>query len=238
MPTPHIEAKKEDIAPLVLMPGDPLRAKMIAENFLENVSLVNSVRNMFAYTGTYKNTKVTIFSSGMGIASMGIYSYELFNEYDVDYIIRIGSCGSYKEDLKIRDIVLVNSSYSNTTYDENLTGKDTKVLYSSQKINKVIKEQAEKLNININENRVYCSESFYGDSTPIEKIRDEYGCIAVEMEAFALFQNANLLNKEASCILTVSDNIITKEETSSEERQNSFKEMVLLALESIVNLKK
>jgi len=238
MPTPHIEASKEDIAPLVLMPGDPLRAKMIAETFLEDYKLVNSVRNMFAYTGTYKGVPVTVFASGMGMASMGIYSYELFSEYDVDYIIRVGSCGTYTEDIKIRDLIIVESAYSDTTYDEKVTGIDNKVLYASKIINDTIINSTEGIKVDIHNRRVFCSDVFYGDRTPIDKIYYEYGCVAVEMESFALFQNANLLNKDAGCILTVSDNVITHEATTSEERQNSFKDMVVLALESIIKFHK
>ena len=238
MPTPHIEAELKDIAPLVLMPGDPLRAKMIAENFLDDAKLVNSVRNMLAYTGMYKGIPVTIFASGMGMASMGIYSYELFKEYNVDYIIRIGSCGTYTEDINIRDIIIADSSYSDTTYDEKITGMDNKILYASKEINDVIIKESQNLDVSVHNRRVFCSDAFYGDTTSIDKIYYEYGCVAVEMESFALFQNANVLNKQAACILTVSDNVITKEATTSDERQNSFKDMVVLALESIIKFHK
>lgn len=233
MATPHIESKKEDIAKTVLMPGDPLRAKMIAEKYLENPVLVNSVRNILAYTGTYKGKRVTIFSSGMGNPSMGIYSYELFNEYDVDEIIRIGSCGAFKEDLNLYEVLLVENSYSVSNYLQELTGEEDHVLPSNIELNKKLENAANRLGVNIHHGNVFCTDVFY-NQVDIPNLRDNYNCYATEMETFALFSNARKLNKKASAILTVSDNLITKEVTTSEERQNSFNKMVEIALESII----
>ena len=233
MATPHIESKKEDIAKTVLMPGDPLRAKMIAEKYLENPVLVNSVRNILAYTGTYKGKRVTVFSSGMGNPSMGIYSYELFNEYDVDEIIRIGSCGAFREDLNLYEVLLVENSYSVSNYLQELTGEEDHVLPSNIELNKKLENAANRLGVNIHHGNVFCTDVFY-NQVDIPNLRDNYNCYATEMETFALFSNAKKLNKKASAILTVSDNIITKEVTTSEERQNSFNKMVEIALESII----
>lgn len=230
--TPHIEAKKEDIAKTVIMPGDPLRAKMIAEKYLDDYKLVNQVRNQFAYTGTYKGKRVTVFSSGMGNPSMGIYSYELFNVYDVEEIIRVGSCGSFDKDLGLYEVILVNNSYSNSNYLNELDGSTDKIIKSNEELNNDILETSKKLDININYGNVYCTDVFY-NNVDIDELRDNKKCIATEMETFALFSNARKLNKKASALLTVSDNLITHEETTSEERQNSFNQMIELALESI-----
>ena len=234
--TPHIEAKKEDIAKVVLMPGDPLRAKHIAENYLEDYKIINTVRNMLGYTGFYKGKKITIMSSGMGIPSMGIYSYELFKFYDVDKIIRIGSAGSYKENLKIYDLVLVEGAYSESTYGITQSLDTDDVIYSDKDINDTILKAADKLNYKINRGLVHSSDVFYKESNmPSESVK-KYNLLAVEMETFALFHNAKVLNKKASAILTISDNLVTHEETTSEERQKSFNEMMVLALESALEL--
>jgi len=233
--TPHIEAKKEDIAKVVIMPGDPLRAKMIAEKYLENYKLINQVRGMLGYTGFYKEKRITVMASGMGIASMGIYSYELFNMYDVDYIIRVGSCGSYVDDLNIMDLLLVTSSYAKTDYDEMVAGKNSDVLYSSEKLNEKFLSIASLKGIELRTGRVHSTDAFYGNSD-INELYNKYNCLAAEMETFSLFQNADILGKEATCILTVSDSLVTKEEISAEARQNSLTDMVELALEVSVSL--
>ena len=230
--TPHIESNKEDIAKTVIMPGDPLRAKMIAEKYLTDYKLVNSVRNQLAYTGYYKGKKVTVFSSGMGNPSMGIYSYELYNFYDVEEIIRVGSCGAFDKDLDLYEIVLVDNSYSKSNYLEELTDEVNNILSSNNDLNRQILDTANKLKIDVNYANVYCTDVFY-NHVDIDYLRENYNCIATEMETFALFSNAMKLNKKASAILTVSDNLITHEETTSEERQNSFNKMIELALESI-----
>ncbi len=235
--TPHIESKKEDIANVVLMPGDPLRAKFIAENFLEDYKLVNDVRNVLAYTGFYKGRRVTVFASGMGMPSMGIYSYELFKFYDVDYIIRVGSAGAYTEKLNLYDVFLVEGAYSETTYDDVQSGENKDIIYSHKEINKSVEDSALELGIDLKKGIVHSSDVFYQENNQFQKLYDKYGCLAVEMEAFALFHNANILGKKASAIVTISDNLVTKEETTSEERQNSFTTMMKLALETAVKLK-
>ena len=236
MSTPHIESKKEEIAPYVLMPGDPLRAKYIADNFLEDVKMVNRVRNMFAYTGTYKGKRVTIFPSGMGVPSMGIYSYELFKFYDVDTIIRVGSAGAYTKDLNIYDLVLAEGSYSESNYARKQSGETRNILYPNQHINAIIETQAKKMNLEQKKGIVHCSETFYNEKDNFEELLRDHNCIAVEMETFALFHNANVLNKRASAIVTISDSLVTHEETTSEERQNSFTKMIELALESAIQI--
>ena len=234
MPTPHIESRKEDIAKVVLMPGDPLRAKMIAEKFLENARLVNSVRNIFAYTGTYKGKEVTVFASGMGNASIGIYSYELYKFYDVEEIIRIGSCGAYNENIDLYSLILVDKSYSNSAYDDIMNGENVPYSRGSDYLNSKIMEVARIGDYNLRFGNIYCTDVFYSELENPIKLYNEYKCLGVEMESFALFLNAKKLNRKAACILTVSDNLITKEETTSEERQNSFTRMIQLALDSIL----
>lgn len=232
MSTVHINAKKEDIAKIVIMPGDPLRAKFIAETYLNNYTLVSSTRNIFAYTGYYKNKRVTVMASGMGNASIGIYSHELFNEYDVDFIIRIGTCGSYKKEIKLYDIILVDNSYSNTSYGINM-GYNESSIPSNSFLNEIIEETAKNKGINIIKGNIHNTDTFYNNGYE-EYLK--YNCLGVEMETFALFTNAKILNKKAATILTVSDNLITKEEITSIEREKSTKIMIELALDSILNL--
>lgn len=227
--TPHIEAKKDQIAETVIMPGDPLRAKMIAEKYLEEYVLVNSVRGILAYTGNYKGKRVTVMASGMGNPSMGIYSYELFKFYDVKNIIRVGSCGAYTRKLNLYDLILVESSFSTSTYAQNQNGFNGSIIEASKELYEKIKTSTtEKLNTGM----VHCSDVFYKEENNYKELFEQ-GCLAVEMETFALFHNAKLLNKNAACILTVSDNLETKEETTSIERQNSFIKMVEVALDSL-----
>lgn len=229
--TPHINAKKDEIAKTVLMPGDPLRAKFVADNYLKDVKLVNQVRNMFMYTGTYKGKRVTIAGGGMGCPSIGIYSYELFKFYDVDNIIRIGSAGSYKEEIKIYDLILATEAIGdNTTFPELVLGEAKQIMLPSKKLNDKLVNAAKRLNKNLLQGRVHSSDVFYS-SVPIEKRIERTKALVVEMESYALFTNAEKLGKNAACILTVSDNIITKEESSANERQNAFKDMMEVALE-------
>lgn len=232
--TPHISAKKEDIAKTVLMPGDPLRAKMIAEAYLQDAKLVNEVRGMLAYTGTYQGERVTVMASGMGIPSIGIYSYELFKFYDVDRIIRIGSCGSYDPALHLYDVLLVCKSYSNSTYAKNQNGCPFNTLLSSASLNEKIEKKAKEQGINLHKGTVYCSDVFYDEVNDSKTLYEEKHCMATEMESFALFHNANRFNKQATCLLTVSDDLTRGEKTTPEERQNAFHEMITLAL-SIIN---
>lgn len=236
MATPHIEANKEDIAKIVLMPGDPLRAKFIAENFLENYKMVNSVRNMFGYTGFYKGHKITVFASGMGMPSMGIYSYELFKFYDVDTIIRIGSAGAYTRDLNLYDVFLVSGSYSESTYAKTQGNENSNILYSNKEINDTIINCSKLLNIPIKEGIVHSSDVFYKENDNFEELFQKYHCQACEMETFALFHNANILHKKASALVTISDNLVTHEVTTSKERQESFTNMMKVALEASINL--
>ncbi|MBM7559332.1 purine-nucleoside phosphorylase [Marinitoga litoralis] len=233
IPTPHIEVdKKGIIAETVIMPGDPLRAKFIAENFLENPILFNKVRNMFGYTGTYKGKKISVMGSGMGMPSIGIYSYELFKFYDVQNIIRVGSCGAYSEDIDLYDVILVEDAYSESTYAKVMAGIEDNILKPSEDLNKRLEDAAKKLSIPIHKGRIHSSDVFYRQNfEDYKKIRDNYGCIAVEMESFALFANAKVTGKNAACLLTVSDSLVTMKATTSEERMKSFTNMMKIALE-------
>ena len=232
--TPHIEAKSGEIAKTVLMPGDPLRAKHVAEKYLTDVKLVNTVRNIFAYTGKYKEKEVTIMASGMGMPSIGIYSYELYNFYNVENIIRIGSAGAYSKDIDLYDVVLTTEAYSKSSYAK-VQGYDSDVISASETINEKIKEVALKTNKKIIEGRIHSSDVFYSN-VDISDLYNNKNCLCVEMESFALFYNALKLNKNAACLLTVSDNLETKEETTALERQNSFNEMIELALDTAIEL--
>ena len=234
--TAHIEAKKGEIAKTVIMPGDPLRAKFIAETYLENYRLVNQVRGIYAFTGEYKGKEVTVMASGMGMPSMGIYSYELFKFYDVDNIIRVGSAGAYTDELNLYDIVLANSAYSESTFGLVQNNETRDILESSNKINEVIRSTALESNIKIIEGTLHSSDVFYKENNKFRELYDKYKCLACEMESFALFHNANTLGKNATCLVTISDNLVTHEETTSEERQNSFDQMFVLALESVIKL--
>ena len=231
--TPHNEAEKGDIAKTVLMPGDPLRAKFIVETFLDDYKLVNSVRNIYAYTGHYKGKEVTIMASGMGMASIGIYSYELYKFYDVDTIIRIGSAGAYTDELNLYDIVLADGAYSESTFAKTQNNEESNILHGSKELNDHIKEVAKNMGINIHFNNIHSSDVFYKENDNFRELNEKYGCSCVEMESFALFHNAKVLGKKAACILTISDNLVTHAKTTPEERQNSFKQMIELALESI-----
>ncbi len=230
--TAHIEAKKEEIAKTVIMPGDPLRAKFIAETYLENYRLVNQVRGIYAYTGDYKGKRVTIMASGMGMPSMGIYSYELYKFYDVENIIRVGSAGAYTKDLHLYDVLLVSECYSDSSYALAQNGCKENTMYSSEELNLSIRTSAEDLGETIKNAKVYSSDVFYKENDNYEELYTNYGCVACEMESFALFHNANVLHKKAACVLTISDNLVTKEETTSKERQTSFIKMIEIALEA------
>lgn len=237
MATPHINANKGDIAKVVLMPGDPLRAQFIAETFLEDVVQFNDVRNMFGFTGTYKGTKVSVMGSGMGMPSIGIYSYELYNQYDVEAIIRIGSAGSYSESAKLYDVVLADSAYSESSFAKAAFNIQEDVLNPSEALNALIKEKAAALNYPMIVDRIHSSDVFYRDSgVTWQDIRDEHDVVCVEMESFALFANAQKLNKKAACLLTISDSLVTDEVTTAEERQVSFTKMMEIALETAIGL--
>lgn len=232
IPTPHIEAKKNEIAKTVLMPGDPLRAKFIAETYLEDVTRFNTVRNMYGYTGTYKGKPISVMGSGMGMPSIGIYSYELFKFYDVENIIRIGSCGAYTDTIKLYDVLLAKSAYSESSYARTQSGDYLEpYTYPSIALNDRLKEAAKALNIPLIEGVIHSSDVFYRENFDEYKaIYKNYQAIAVEMESFALFHNAKVTGKNAACLLTVSDSLVTHEATTSEERQNAFTKMMEIAL--------
>ena len=235
--TSHNEAKKEEIAKVVLMPGDPLRAKYIAENFLEDYKLVNKVRGMYAYTGKYKEKQVTVMAHGMGIPSIGIYSYELFKVYDVDTIIRIGSCGAYTSNLDLKDLILVDEAYSESTFAKYQNGEEKDTLKASKEINNKIEETAKELNISINKGKIHSADVFYSDVVTADKMYNEYNCIGAEMESFGLFHNANVLNKKAACILTVTDSLVdATKKLATEERQTGLNNMIKLALETAIKI--
>lgn len=236
IPTPHIEAKDNtEIAQTVLMPGDPLRAKFIADNFLKNVKQYNSVRGMLGFTGTYNNVPVSVQGSGMGMASMGIYSYELYSFYNVQNIIRVGTAGGINPNLNLRDIVLANGACTNSNFalQYNLNGTYAPTATYSILQNSV--NCANTLNLNYHVGNILSSDIFYDDDTnSIERWR-KMGVLAVEMEAAALYMNAARLGKNAMCILTISD-IIGGAQTTSKEREEGFKNMMLLSLETAVSL--
>ncbi len=234
--TAHIEAKKEEIAEIVIMPGDPLRAKFIAETYLKDVKLVNQIRNMYAYTGYYHDKKLTIMASGMGMPSIGIYSYELYKFYDVKTIIRVGTAGSYSKDLNLYDLVLVNASYSDSSYAKVQNKNEEDTIEASFSTNLYITQTAEEKNFHVSIGNVYSTDVFYKENDNFKRIIQEKGCGACEMESFALFHNAKTLGKNAACLLTISDSLVTGEETTPEERQTAFIEMIELALDSSLKM--
>lgn len=237
MSTPHIESKLEEIAPVVLMPGDPLRAKYIAENFLEDAKLINKVRNMFGYTGTYKGKKVTVFASGMGIPSIGIYSYELYKFYNVEKIIRIGTSGSFSPDIKLLDVVLSSGAYCKSYFDQLLDGVDVDFMQSSTELNRQIMNKAKERNLDLKVGKTITSDVFDLYCDDEDRFRGNFpdmNFLAVEMEAFGLFYIANKLGREASCLMTVVDSLYDKRSLTSEEREKSLNNMIEMALESII----
>lgn len=238
MSTPHNIANKNEIAKVVLMPGDPLRAKFIAENYLENCKLFNTVRNMYGYTGYFKGKQVSVMGSGMGMPSIGIYSYELFSEYDVEVIIRIGSAGAYSPELNLYDLVLAENAWSESNYAFAQANIRKDRMYPNKQLNNMIVNTAEKMNIPVKIAPIHSSDVFYhekGICEP-EEIFEKHGCVCVEMESYALFHNANILNKKAACLLTISDSLVKQEYTTADERETSFTKMMQLALESAIAL--
>ena len=238
MATPHISAAEGAFARTVLMPGDPLRAKFIAETFLTAPQLVTSVRNVLGYTGTYKGTPISVMASGMGMPSIGIYSYELYKFYDVENIIRIGSAGSYREWLNVMDVTLAESAVSDSTFAKVQGGVTEKSIKPSAALNAAIQQKAKDLGIDLKMSVVHSSDVFYSDPSQgsWQDIAERTGSDCVEMESFALFHNANILGKRAACLLTISDSFVSHVELTSEERQNSFTEMMTLALETAIEL--
>ena len=235
MSTPHNEANVGDIAKTVIMPGDPLRAKYIAENFMDNYKLVNSVRGMYAYTGTYKGKEITIMAHGMGMPSVGIYTYELFKFYDVENIIRIGSCGGYKPELKLFDIILTENNYALTLNNDNCH-----ITSSSNKLNSIIEKVAKESDIKLVTGNTVCTDCFDVYMTDVNqflaRIPSDFNPVAAEMEAFALFYNAQLLNKKASCLMSVVDSKYIKDIATPEERQTGLNNMIKLALDSAIEI--
>ena len=243
MPTPHNEAKKGDIAKIVLTSGDPKRCEYIAKNYLEDARLVNSVRGMTAYTGKYKGKEITVFPMGMGMASFGIYAYELYKFYDVDTIIRMGTCGTFDENVNILDMVILEGSYTESNFAMMFNRDyETHIAYSSKRINDKLEEEAREENISYSKGLGFCSEVFdvYLDD---EKFKDMINHIpkdleikACEMEAFALFYAAKMFNKEAACIVTVVDSRFKKEKISSSDRENKLDNMIKIALNASLKL--
>ncbi len=232
MPTPHNSAAKGEIAKTVLMPGDPLRAKYIAETYLEDAGLVNEVRGMYAYTGRYKGKEVSVMASGMGMPSMGIYSYELFSEYDVDNIIRIGTAGAISEKLKIRDVVLAIASCTRSTYADQFGLPCTPAAAASYELLRRADDCARELGINVHVGTLLCTDTFYDESGTLADWR-KMGVLATEMESAALYYNAARLGKKALCICTISDCPLTGESASAQERQKTFDDMIKLAIEMV-----
>ena len=234
MPTPHNQAKFGEIAKNVLMPGDPLRAKFIAETFLENIKLVNSVRNMLAYTGEYKGKEITVMASGMGMPSIGIYSYELYSQYGVENIVRVGSAGAYTDKLNLFDVVLAESAWSESSFAKTQNGYDKDTTYPDGELNEKIIETAKKLNIPLHLEKIHSSDVFYTEPNVdgYKEINAKHGCECVEMESFALFHNAKVLGKKAVCLLTISDSFTSEQKATPEERQTAFINMMKIALET------
>jgi len=230
-PTPHINATPADFAPTVLMPGDPLRAKFIAEHFLTDARLVNNVRGIQGYTGTYDGVPVSVMASGMGMPSIGIYSYELFNFFDVQTILRVGSAGALSEKLKVRDIVLGMGACTNSAYASQYGLPGTFAPTADYGVLRTCADIAATMGLPTHVGNLLSSDTFYADNgQEANAAWAKMGVLAVEMEAAALYLNAARSGKRALAICTVSDHIITGEATSAEERQNSFTQMMELAL--------
>ena len=233
IPTPHIKASAGDIAESVLMPGDPLRAKFIADSYLENVHCFNEVRGMLGFTGTYKGKRVSVMGSGMGMPSIGIYSYELYNFYGVENIIRIGSAGALQDNMKLKDIVIAMGACTDSNYIAQYElGGTFAPIASYSLMEKAVKVSGD-LDINCHIGNICSSDGFYSDKKFAEKWRD-MGVLAVEMEAAALYANAAKSCKKALAILTISDHVFKSESLSSEEREKGFGDMVNLALETVL----
>lgn len=229
--TPHNGAQSGEIAKTVLMPGDPLRAKFIADTYLEDVVCFNTVRNMFGYTGTYKGKRISVMGSGMGMPSIGIYSYELYNFYDVEAIIRIGSAGGYSDELKVRDLVVGMGACTDSNYAHQYKLPGTFAPIADFSLLRKAVETAEEKGINYKVGNVLSSDVFYHDDKDCVDLWRKMGVLCVEMESAALYMNAARCGKKALCLLTISDHLITGEALSAEERQTSFREMMEVALE-------
>lgn len=238
--TSHNEANIDDIAKIVIMPGDPLRAKYIAENFLENAKLVNSVRNIFAYTGYYKGKRITIMASGMGMPSMGIYAYELYKFYNVDTIIRIGSCGTFVPNIKLLDTILVEKSYTEGNFAFSMNNVNCHLANASIEISSIIEKTANENNIKLAKGTILCNDYFdpYVEDIQIllNRLPKDYKILGSEMESFALYYTAKVLNKKSACLLTVVDSMFENKSLSTEERQTSLNNMIKLALDASLKI--
>ena len=233
-PTPHIEAKEGDFAKTVLMPGDPLRAKFIAETYLENVKCVNQVRGMLAFTGTYKGKEISVMGSGMGMPSIGIYSYELLNFYGVDNIIRIGSAGAIQDDIKLMDVVIGMGASMVSDYVEQFGCPGHLAPLADYHLLSTAVESAKDLGTEVKVGNILSEDAFYNDRPNSKDAFKKMGVLAVEMESGALYLNAARAGKHALCILTISDHIYRPEELTSEERQLGFGKMIEIALETAI----
>ncbi len=238
--TPHNEANLGDFAKTVIMPGDPLRAKYIAENFLTDYKLVNQVRGMLSYTGKYKGKEISVMAHGMGIPSAGIYTYELCKFYGVENIIRIGSCGAHSNDLNLFDVILSQKVYSESTYAHSLNDDNCNLVESSSDLNSIIQDTAKDLDFNLIVGNTMTTDVFdaYVNNYPkfLSKVPQDLNILAFEMEAFAIFYNARLLGKKAACLMSVVDITSKKQATTPEERQLKLNEMITLALESAIKI--
>ena len=234
--TPHINAEADAFGKTVLMPGDPLRSQFIAQNYLENAVLVNNIRGIQGYTGTYKGTKVSVMASGMGMPTIGIYSYELFEFFNVENIIRIGSTGAMQEQVKVRDIVIGMGACTNSNYASQYGLAGTFAPIASYPLMREAIAQAEQIGVSYHVGNILSSDTFYSDNKSANEGWQKMGVLCVEMEAAALYMNAARCGKNALAILTVSDSLVTGEETTAQERQNSFTQMMEIALNTALSL--
>ena len=236
MATPHIGAEKGQIAETILLPGDPLRAKYIAETFLEDVVQYNNVRGMLGFTGTYKGKRISVQGTGMGIPSIGIYSHELISEFGVKNLIRIGTAGSYQEDLKLRDVVIAMSASTDSAINKlRFNGADYAPTANADMVFKAY-EIAKEKGMNVKAGNVFTSDTFYGDNPEAWKKWAKFGVLCVEMETAQLYTTAAKLGAKALTLLTISDSFITSEVTTAEERQTTFNDMIVVALETAISL--
>ncbi len=234
MPTPHIEAQAGEFAETVLMPGDPLRAKFIAENFLDDAKCITQVRNMLGYTGTYKGKRVSVMGSGMGVPSISIYATELYKDYGVEKIIRIGSCGAVRDDINIRDIVIGMAASTDSNVNRQRFHNVDFAACADFSLLKSVVDTAEKLGKPVHVGNIFTADLFYTPQPEMFATMEKYGILAVEMEAAGLYGVAAEYGKKALTVLTVSDHIKTGEKTTSEERETTFKDMMELTLESLL----
>jgi purine-nucleoside phosphorylase len=234
MSTPHNAAAPGEIAKTVLMPGDPLRARFIAETYFDKPRQFNCVRGMLGYTGTYRGKPVSVMGSGMGMPSIGIYSYELYTQYGVEEIIRIGSAGAYSESLKLFDLVLATAAWSESSYAQTQNGQGGRVAYPSTALNDRLRASAGARGKKLCEGIIHSSDVFYREEKPgtpyWHALRDEEGCVAVEMESFALFHNAQVTGCAAACLVTISDSFARSDNATAQQRQEGFTDMMEVAL--------